>query len=397
MLAIKNNIMAQNAARNLGQSYDNLATSVQRLSSGLRINSAKDDAAGMAVSDLIKADMAVTQQGSRNAQDGISMLQTMEGAMGVIADGLTKMKALAEQAATGSYSSAQRDIMQAEFSEMANEIDRTAGATSFNGITMLNAPTGSVSINVGSTTTIDINKVDMTKTGLGIASGGGGIENEISKAGFASADNTMITGAAKTFQITFDSGQPDQIDIETAAFANGTTYTLNQVVTAINVASQAAAGYDAASAVYTASTGQWNLKLVNKTAGNVSVTFDDANNNAGLLAANFTNTNGTPGAGLTIGGAGTGAAAALTAVASAITLQDAARSAFGYKMNRLESTISVLDIQAENLSAAQSRVADVDVATEMTNLTKTQVLAQAGIAMLAQANTLPQMALSLLK
>jgi flagellin len=307
------------------------------------------------------------------------------------------MKALAEQAATGSYSSAQRDIMQAEFSEMANEIDRTAGATSFNGITMLNAPTGSVSINVGSTTTIDINKVDMTKTGLGIASGGGGIENEISKAGFASADNTMITGAAKTFQITFDSGQPDQIDIETAAFANGTTYTLNQVVTAINVASQAAAGYDAASAVYTASTGQWNLKLVNKTAGNVSVTFDDANNNAGLLAANFTNTNGTPGAGLTIGGAGTGAAAALTAVASAITLQDAARSAFGYKMNRLESTISVLDIQAENLSAAQSRVADVDVATEMTNLTKTQVLAQAGIAMLAQANTLPQMALSLLK
>ena len=108
MLAIKNNIMAANAARHLGQSYDSLATSVERLSSGLRINSAKDDAAGLAVRELMRADIAVLQQGARNALDGISMLQTMEGAMGTIDEALVRMKQLAEQAATGSYSSAQR-------------------------------------------------------------------------------------------------------------------------------------------------------------------------------------------------------------------------------------------------------------------------------------------------
>jgi len=102
MLAIKNNIMAANAARHLGMSYDSLAQSVERLSSGLRINSAKDDAAGLAVRELMRADIAVLQQGSRNAMDGISMLQTFEGAMGTIDEALVRMKQLAEQAATGS-------------------------------------------------------------------------------------------------------------------------------------------------------------------------------------------------------------------------------------------------------------------------------------------------------
>ena len=103
MLAIKNNLMAENAARNLGTSYDALATSVERLSSGMRINSAKDDAAGLAVRELMRADIAVLQQGARNAQDGISMLQTMEGAMAVIDEAIVRMKELAMQAATGTY------------------------------------------------------------------------------------------------------------------------------------------------------------------------------------------------------------------------------------------------------------------------------------------------------
>ena len=119
MLAIKNNLMAVNAARHLGMSYNALATSVERLSSGLRINSAKDDAAGLAVRELMRADIAVIQQGARNAQDGISMLQTMEGAMATIDDALIRMQQLAEQAATGSYSSAQRSIMENEFTEIS--------------------------------------------------------------------------------------------------------------------------------------------------------------------------------------------------------------------------------------------------------------------------------------
>jgi flagellin len=272
MLAIKNNIMAVNAARHLGSSYDSLAQSVERLSSGLRINSAKDDAAGLAVRELMRADLVVTEQGIRNAHDGISMLQTFEGAMAVVDDALVRMQQLAEQAATGSYSSAQRAIMQNEFSEMRSEIDRIAGATKFNGIKMLDN-SAAVAIHFGKITT----------------------------------DNISITGS------------------------NVTSASTGLNITGLTIA-------DVAS------------------AKNALVTLD-----------------------------------------SAINTKDTARAKFGYKMNRLEGTISVLGIQAENLQASESRISDVDVATEMANLTKTQVLAQAGISMLAQANTMPQMALSLLR
>src|SRR5210317_818690 len=131
MLAIKNNIMAGNAARHLGKAYDGLATSVERLASGLRINSAKDDAAGLAVRELMRADIAVLQQGARNAQDGISLVQVAEGGMQTINDLLVRMKQLAEQSGTGTYSTSQRSIMDNEFDELASEIERIAGAAKF--------------------------------------------------------------------------------------------------------------------------------------------------------------------------------------------------------------------------------------------------------------------------
>ena len=271
MLAIKNNVMSANAARHLGQSYDSLAKSVERLSSGLRINSAKDDAAGLAVRELMRADIAVLEQGSRNALDGISMLQTFEGAMGTIDEALVRMKQLAEQAATGSYSAAQRAIMDSEFEEMAAEINRIAGGTEFNGNALLNSATATIAIQFGAATTdkIEVTGSDMTSAALNIS---------------------------------------------------------------------------------TASVGT-------------------------IASAN----------------------AALLTLSTAITTKDTERAKFGYKMNRLESTISVINNQVENLIAAESRVSDVDVATEMATMTRTQVLAQAGVAMLAQANTMPQMALSLLR
>ena len=276
MLAIKNNLMAVNAARHLGNSYNALATSVERLSSGLRINSAKDDAAGLAVRELMRADIAVIQQGARNAQDGISMLQTMEGAMAIIDEALVRMQQLAEQAATGSYSTAQRSIMESEFKEMREEIDRIAGATKFNGISLLNS-----------------------------------------------------AAASETVSIQFGKLTTDKLDI-----------------TSSNMTSAAATG--------------------------LAIT------------------------GLSIEATGC-ALTALTALDNAISLKDTARAKFGYKMNRLEGTISVLNIQSENLQAAESRVSDVDVATEMAEMTRNQVLAQAGISMLAQANAMPQMALQLLR
>ncbi len=268
MLAIKNNLMAENAARHLGTSYAALAKSVERLSSGLRINSSKDDAAGLAVRELIRADVTQLRQGARNAQDGISMLQTAEGAMAVTDQILVRMKELAEQAATESYSSQQRSIIDAEFSQLVSEISRISENTSFNDIKLLNS-SATYSIHIGSDTTIDVVAEKMDASALGISSLG-----------------------------------------------------LSTVASAVS---------------------------------------------------------------------------ALSTLTSAITTKDSYRAKLGYMMNRLEAAVDVLNIQSENLMAAESRVSDVDVATEMAEMTRNQVLAQAGIAMLTQANSMPQMALQLLR
>jgi len=260
--------MSANATRHVADSYNALATSVERLSSGLRINSAKDDAAGLAVRELMRADIAVIEQAVRNAQDGISLLQTMEATD----DALVRMQQSAEQAATGSYSSAQRAIMESEFQEMRNEIDRVAGSTEFNDIKMLDN-TDTVSIHIGKLSTDSI-----------------------------SITGSNVTSASSGLNIT-------NLSISSAASAQS----------------------------------------------------------------------------------------ALTALDSAITTKDTVRGTFGYKMNRLENAISVLNIQVENLQAAESRISDVDVATEMSEMTKNQLLAEAGMSILAQANIMPKTALKLFK
>jgi flagellin len=422
MLAIKNNIMAGNAARHLGTAYDSLARSVERLSSGLRINSAKDDAAGLAVRELIRADVAVLQQGSRNAQDGISMLQTMEGAMAVIDENLIRMQELAEQAATGSYSAAQRTIMNAEFGEMAAEIERIAGAAQFNGISMLNSSTGSVSIHVGTTSTIDVDKVNMTKSALGINTGVEVEEATFLQAMADVADTTTafvtIGDETVTLTIQFDNGgtTEDAISVDLTAG----TYTMSQLEAMINAESQALGfasdgtekNYNMASIVENTD-GTYSLKVSSRDeADNVSIEVSSTGSTGDWTLGTLTATSNAVSTGVAInadnydaapaeGGlnilTATAAVTAMTAITAAISTKDTARASFGYKMNRLESTIAILDIQAENLMTAESRISDVDVATEMAALTRTQVLAQAGIAMLAQANAMPQMALTLLR
>jgi flagellin len=137
-LIINTNLMAANATRNLGDSYSRLAVSTRRLSSGLRVGTAADDAAGLAVRELMRADIAALNQGVRNANDAISLIQTADGALGVIDEKLIRMKELAEQAATGTYNSDQRLIIDSEYQAMASEITRIANATDFNGIYLLN-------------------------------------------------------------------------------------------------------------------------------------------------------------------------------------------------------------------------------------------------------------------
>ena len=413
MLAIKNNIMAENAARQLGISYDNLAKSVERLSSGLRINSAKDDAAGLAVRELMRADIAVYRQGARNAQDGVSMLQTMEGALGQIDELLIRMKELAEQAATGSYSTEQKAVMQAEFEEMSSEIDRITGNTNFNSITLLtsDAEEDAVDIHVGSTETISLDSFDMSASGLGVDATSGTTTTEVNKKVVADTDTELYIAAADLvadgdgITLGFAADPVTGIDVDLGTAFSLTGCTLDELVTAINnqvLVDATAAGEDTwimASAVGDATTG-YRLQLTASVAG-VSV-FSIANL-AGGVGADFDaeadfieSVEGAAAGGLDITDSGT-IAATLATIDDAIVAKDTARASFGYKMNRLESTVSVLNIQAENLMTAESRVSDVDVATEMATMTRTQVLVQAGISMLAQANLMPQMALSLLR
>jgi flagellin len=421
-----------------------LAQSVERLSSGLRINSAKDDAAGMAVRELMRADTAVLQQGTRNAQDGISMLQTMEGAMATIDTALVRMKQLAEQASTGSYSSAQRGIMNSEFVEMANEIERIANSTNFNGINMLNNA-DAVSIRFGTATddAIAVAGADMTKEGLGIETGTGrwsAMTNQ--STAYADTGTTpVLTVAAGANPLRVDINFTDtgdatknQEEIQ-VSFAAG-SYTLQQVVDAINTASNNPTqkydangnflGYSAASIVQVedgSGNPAYKLKISARDSAENAMTVDVGAASTGAITGIFgaVNTIDTDLMGGSLfqsydtgtstwvsdptGGADAGvnildttaAQTALSSVTDAIGLKDIARAAFGYKINRLESTGDVLSVQTENLMTAESRISDVDVATEMATLTRNQVLAQAGTAMLAQANSIPQMALTLLR
>jgi len=441
MLAIKNNLMAVNAARHLGNSYDALAQSVERLSSGLRINSAKDDAAGLAVRELMRAEIAVIQQGGRNAQDGISMLQTMEGAMGVIDENLIRMKELAEQAATGSYSNDQRLIMNNEFAEMAAEIDRIASSTSFNGNVLISSTGVDVDIHVGTDEVIEIVAQNMTTAsdGLDITTGTAGYES-VSAVGIDDAS----TGAWVTF--TGDAGTVDSagtvqnltiqfsdtvhsttealvtvnLPLDVVTHNVDTTMTLQEVVEAINAVSlNLPVLGDGTVQAYTMASvktvdGTDYLKVVSRTSDMdlVDIDFTAQSHHAALAGAGFVAAIGVTQDQDSVGGnssmlnaAGTGlsidtaanALTALTAITAAITAKDTARASFGFKMNRLESTLSILNIQSENLMTAESRISDVDVATEMAAMTRNQVLAQAGISMLAQANAMPQMALTLLR
>jgi flagellin len=402
MLAIKNNTMADTAARHLGTSYDSLSKSVERLSSGLRINSAKDDAAGLAVREMIRADMAQIRQASRNAQDAVSMLQTAEAAMGVMDDLLVRMKELSEQAATGSYSDEQRTIMNEEFDQLAQEITRIADSTTFNGTSLLDGTAASVSFHLGSgsiafsTTQVDANTIAngaSVRSNVAIAQtvqhDGPAVADTDTALYIAAAD---IDAGAGDSTITFKFNGGADVVVDLAAY-DATGVTLDELVSEIN----AEAGVNYASAVSDGA-GEFILQLTGTAGvgGDFAFTAGATDLAAFDNVADFTETTASEAAGANSLTTAAGAALALDVVSTAIETKDTYRAKLGYYMNRLEAAVSILDIQAENLSQAESRISDVDVATEMAAMTRNQVLAQAGIAMLAQANTMPQMALKLL-
>jgi len=277
-LTVQTNVTSLNAQRNLYKNQKALGVSINRLSSGLRVNSASDDAAGLAVSESMKANIRSYTVAERNASDGVSMAQTAEGALGQVHDILGRMRELAEQSANGSLGTTERGYLDKEYQQLGTEITRIQAATTFNGTTLIGAAaTAATSFQVGLNNTAATDRIDVA------------------------FDNLDLSGITGTNILTQGSAQA-------------------------------------------------------------------------LLA--------------------TGGAA--TTVDGAISLVSNARAGFGAAMNRLDVATSNIQTMRLNLSAANSRIVDVDVADESANLSKNQVLTQAGVSVLAQANGLPQLAFGLL-
>jgi len=276
---INTNLPSLTAQRNLSASQGQLTTSIGRLSSGLRINSAKDDAAGLAIANRMDSQARGMNVAIRNSMDGISLAQTAEGGLGKVSDMLQRMRELAVQSSNATNTSTDRDSLNNEFRQLADEIDRTLNATKFNGQSILSAGAG-----------------------------------------------------AQVFQIGSDNTSYDQLSVTTQ-----------------NMATAA------------------NITAVTATTGVISGTT---------------------------GGA---AQAMISAIDLALTSVNSERSTYGAVQNRFEAIIANLQVASENQTAAKSRIMDADFAAETAALTRTQILQQAGTAMLAQANQLPQQVLQLLK
>jgi flagellin len=272
---INTNVVSLTSQRNLSSTQGSLATSMQRLSSGLRVNSAKDDSAGLAIADRMQAQVRGMNVAVRNANDAISLAQTAEGSIGKVTDMLQRMRELAVQSANATNTTGDRDNLNAEYREMAAEIDRTLGATRFNGLSILGADAGTLTFQVGAETT-------------------------------------------------------DTVDIDTTNLQTNT-----------DVAAVTAATSDITS------------------VGN--------------------------------------ATAAMTAIDTALDTLNEERALYGASQNRFEAIISTLQVASENQAAARGRIMDADFASETANLSRAQILQQAGTAMVAQANALPQGVLALLR
>lgn len=506
---INTNINSLNAQRNLSSSQASLSTSMQRLSSGLRINSAKDDAAGLSISDRMTSQIRGSTQAARNANDGISLAQTAEGALGSATTILQRVRELAVQSANATNSSSDRAALNAEVGQLTAELDRIAKTTQFNGQNLLDGSFGSASFQVGananqtitattanfSTSKYGNNRIGSVVAGTPGANGDlvtGSTANAVaSSAGAAAAITSRITagtvainGASGSATINVAAGASAKTvaaninaqagttgvsatartEINAGTFAANGAYTLqitsdNSVP--LNVAFTVGAANDAdglAAAInafndkssQTGVTAKLNpagdgITLTNQSGadilvGNLSATGSNvtigttvavASNGAAVAAANGAyatgaltlDSNKTFGITATAGqaAAATGyfnaasagsqlqatstldvstiesATRTLSTVDASLATVNGQRASFGALQSRFETTISNLQTTAENLSASRSRIQDADFAQETANLSRTQILQQAGTAMVAQANQLPQGVLALLR
>jgi flagellin len=381
---INTNVISLNAQRNLNSSQNSLATTLQRLSSGLRINSAKDDAAGLAISERMTSQIRGLNQAVRNANDGISMSQTAEGALGEVGNNLQRIRELAVQSRNASNSASDRTALNNEVQQLKSEIDRVASTTAFNGIKLLDGTFTNQSFQVGANVgeTIDITSlVDAQSTSMGSTT-----STTANVAGVAATAFTGITAGDLTINGTSVGA--------VAAGGNAVTQGAN-IAAAINTVSNTT-GVTAAADATTGAVSLSNISGTNTVVAFAGATASTAI--TGLTAATTTATTAT-----VVGFAGVditskwGADVAIASMDSAMSALNAARADLGAYQNRFSSAISNLQTTAENLTASRSRIVDADFAAETAALSRNQVLQQAGTAMLAQANALPQSVLSLLR
>jgi flagellin len=385
---INTNVMSLNAQRNLSTSGSSLATALQRLSTGLRINSAKDDAAGLAISERFTTQIRGMNQAVRNANDGISLAQTAEGALAEVGNNLQRIRELAVQSSNATNSSGDRAALQAEVTQLLNEIDRVADQTSFNGVKLLNGSfTGAlfqVGANAGETITVSA-VTDANVAAMGSVSQAAGAALTVAASSLTGFGTAIAAGG-----VTITNGSAAAVSIGALGAASSAAERAGQLVNAINNVSQ----QTGVGASYNSATGE--MTLTSATA----VTFAGTTNDATVAGW----ANGAYGAVTTTTGIGglsvsdfASAQIAIKLADSALTTVNAARANLGAIQNRFTSVVSNLQTGAENLTASRSRIQDADFASETAALTRAQILQQAGTAILAQANSVPQNVLTLLR
>lgn len=379
---INTNIQSLTAQRNLASSQASLTTSMQRLSSGLRINSAKDDAAGLAISDRMTSQIRGLNQAGRNANDGISLAQTAEGALSTVTNNLQRIRELAVQASNGTNTQSDRDALNGEVNQLKAEIQRVSEQTSFNGTKLLDGSFSGVQFQVGANAgeLIGISTI----TNVSTASLGGALTRTT-----ASVNASALTGFATA--IAAGGVTINGTDIGAIAAAGSAQERAGQIVEAMNrVAPTTGVG-----ASYDGVTGAITLT----SSGTIAVAGTAPSVTTSGFAANATlgTTTTTTGIGALNVSNFVDAQQAISQIDKALKSVSSGRADLGAIQNRFSSTVENLASSTENLSASRSRIQDADFASETANLSRAQILQQAGTAMVAQANQLPQGVLSLLR
>ncbi|WP_339462016.1 flagellin [Pseudomonas sp. EA_105y_Pfl2_R69] len=389
-LTVNTNIPSLNTQRNLNASSNALQTSLQRLSTGSRINSAKDDAAGLQIANRLTSQINGLGVAVRNANDGISLAQTAEGALQQSTNILQRMRDLSLQSSNGSNSISERTALNSEVSQLKKELDRISNTTTFGGQKLLDGNFGTKNFQVGSAAneSISVNIAEMSADSL---------EGTFFQTAFGSATAPTADG---TVSLTLDFGSKADVVVTAELLTTDTAAQVtDKLAAAINDANVEVGVHKDAAGVYQV-INKANPNLAVPTSDLVTITLADTDTTGATFGVVTPTplvpvaTNSVKDIDIT---SAAGAQAAVLVIDDALKQIDNQRADLGAVQNRFENTISNLQNIGENVSAARGRIQDTDFAAETANLSKNQVLQQAGTAILAQANQLPQAVLSLLQ